>query len=524
VKTDVVVIGGGPNGLTTAALLARRGLETLLVERRDTLGGTALTEEFHPGFRASTVAHTAGPFHAPLARALGLDGSLWIAPEPRLLALGPDGPALALFGEAARTASGLAAASAADAARWPEYHQRVGRTASALRRALTLTPIDLDRPRARDLAPYLGLGWALRRLGRRDGQDLLRFLPMSVADFAAEWFSSPLLRGAIAGCGVRGMLAGPRSAGTTANLLHQAALDGGATPATVLVRGGLGALTQALAGAARRAGAALRTAAEVERLVISDGRVSGVVLAGGEAIETRAVASSADLHRTVLRLVDPAWLDPEDLRRVRHFRLAGMASKVHLALSGLPAFPSAPGLEPETALRGRIHLGADTDTIERAFDEAKYGRIPRRPWLEVTIPTLADPSLAPAGRHVLSAYVQYTPYSLRQGDWDARSGEVLEAALGVLEEHAPGVRGLVLGHNVLTPLDLERTYGLTGGHPSHGETSLDQLFLARPLLGWSRYRAPLAGLYLCGAGTHPGGGVTGLPAANAAREILKDLG
>lgn len=523
-KADVVVIGGGPNGLTAAALLAKAGLKTVLLERRATLGGAAVTEEFHPGFRASTVAHTAGPFRASLVAELGLSGNglAFVEPEPRLFAPLPDGRGLRLYGDPAKTASSIAALSAKDAARWPEFHASSQRMAAVLGRTLTLTPPDLDDPRVRDVFPLLGLGWDLRRLGRKDGQNLLRWGPMAVADFAQEWFETPLLQAVIAARGIHGAFAGPWSAGTTANLLLQAAATGGnGAGATVLVKGGLGALTQSLAAATRRFGAEVRTSAAAQRLSLKDGRVAGVVLDGGEEVEARAVASSADLHQTCLRLLDPAALDPDDLRRVRNFRLTGMASKVNLALAALPTFTAAK--DDLGALQGRIHVGSEIDALERAFDEAKYGGISRRPYLDVTIPSLADPELAPPGKQVMSVYVQYTPYRLKTGDWKARAGEVLEAVLSNLEEYAPGLRKLVLGSQVITPRDLEETYGITGGHPGHGEPSLDQLFVARPLLGWGRYRAPVPGLYLCGAGTHPGGGVTGLPGANAAREIMRDL-
>jgi phytoene dehydrogenase-like protein len=247
------------------------------------------------------------------------------------------------------------------------------------------------------------------------------------------------------------------------------------------------------------------------------------VLAGGEEIPARAVASAADPKHTFLRLLDPAVLDPEDLLRLRHYRQEGMASKVNLALSGLPAFTAVRGEDAVGLLAGRIHIGSEVDDLERAFDDAKYGGISRRPWLDVTIPTLVDPSLAPEGSHVMSVYVQYTPYRLKEGDWPSRREEVGDAVLRLLEEYAPGIGRLVLHRQTLTPVDLERTYGLTGGHPGHGEPALDQLFVARPLLGWGRYRAPVDGLYLCGAGAHPGGGVTGGPGANAAREMLKEL-
>jgi len=523
VKADVVVIGGGPNGLAAAGLLAKGGLEPIVLERREVVGGAAVTEEFHPGFRASTVAHTAGPLRSKLVAALELHrhGLEWTLPEPRVFAPHPDGRGLRLFGDPARSAAEIARFSPKDAARYPEFHAALGRLCAVLGRLLELTPPDIERLDLRDLFPLAGFGWALRRLGREDGQDLMRWGPMAVADFAQEWFETPLLAAVIAARGIQGMMAGPWSAGTTANLLLQAAAgDGNGAGSTVLVKGGLGALTTALASAARGFGAVIRTGAPVERLLQRDGKVAGVVLAGGEEVEARAVASAVDPQRTLLQMLDPATLDPEDVLRIRNFRTSGMASKVNLALSRLPRFEAA---RDDASLHGRIHIGPEIDALERAFDEAKYGGISRRPYLDVTIPTLSDPALAPAGRHVLSVYVQYTPYRLKSGSWPERAGEVAEAVLATLEEYAPGLRGLVVGRQVLTPWHLEATYGTTGGHPSHGEPSLDQLFLARPFLGFGRYRTPVPGLYLCSAGTHPGGGVTGGPGANAAREILRDL-
>jgi phytoene dehydrogenase-like protein len=525
-KADLVVIGAGVNGLTAAALLAKGGLKPVVLERRARVGGAAVTEEFHPGFKASTVAHAAGPFRASLIEELGLarHGLSLIAAEPRVMAPLPDGRSLSLWGDPQRTAAGLTSLSAKDARAWLEFHSNLGRISAVLARALSLTPPDLDEPSFAQAWPFLGIGIDFRRLGRKDGQNLLRWGPMAVADFVQEWFETPLLQAVVAARGIHGAFAGPWSAGTTATLLLQAAMSGGnGAGSTVLVKGGLGALTDALAASARSFGAEIRTGAEVAQIVTREGSACGVVLAGGEEIAARAVVSAVDLPRTFLRMLDPALLDPDDLRRVRNYRIQGMASKVNFALSGLPAFAGQKGTDVSTALRGRIHVGADIDTLERAFDAAKYGEPSPRPYLDITIPSITDPGLCPAGQHVMSVYVQYTPYRLKTGSWKDRSNEVALSTARLLEEHAPGFGALVLGQQVVTPLDLEETYGLTGGHPSHGEPALDQLFVTRPLLGWARYRTPIARLYLCSAGTHPGGGVTGGPGQNAAHEIAKDL-
>jgi phytoene dehydrogenase-like protein len=526
VKTDVVVVGGGHNGLVAAAYLAKAGLNTLVLERRDTLGGAAVTEEFHPGFRVSALAHTAGPLRPSIVRDLDLasHGLETIEPEARLFAPLPDGRALTLWSDVARSAASIRAFSARDAERFADFHRTLTRTADLLSALLDTTPPDLQAPNLRDVWPAAKLAINFRRLGRGDAQSLLRWGPMAVADFAAEWFESEPLRAVIAARGITGMLAGPWSAGTTANLLLRAAADGGhASGSATFVKGGLGALAQALASAARRAGVEVRIDAPVSQIVARDGRAAGVVLRGGEEIEARAIVSAIDPQQTFLRLLDPVLLDPEDLWRLRNYQQKGMAAKVNLALDGLPAFRGLPEGEGTAALSGHIHVGDDIDTLERAFDDAKYGGLSRRPYLDVTIPTLTDPGLAPAGKHVLSAYVQFAPYKLKSGGWDARRDELREVVLKTLEEYAPGLRARVASCQVLTPLDFERTYGLTGGHPSHGEPSLNQLFTMRPLLGFARYRTPVAGLYLCSAGTHPGDGVTGAPGANATREIAQDL-
>jgi phytoene dehydrogenase-like protein len=522
-KADVIVVGGGTNGLVAAALLAKGGRKPLLLERREIVGGAAVTEEFHPGFKSSTVAHVAGPFRASLVGELGL-GLMLAESEPRVLVPLPDGRSLRLWGDPAKTATEIGAFSPDDARRYPEFHACLGRIGEVLSRLLAMTPPDIDEPGIADAWPLLGFGLAFRGLGRKDAQRLLRWGPMAVADFVQEWFSFEPLRAVVAARGIYGMFAGPWSAGTTANLLLQAAASGGnGAGSAVLVRGGMGALTQAIGESARRFGAEVRTGAEVERFTTRDGKVTGVALKGGETIEARAVVSGLDPKRTFLKMLDPALLDPADVRRISNYRVNGMAAKVNLALDDLPAFTALQADGALAALQGRIHIGPEIDYLERAFDDAKHGGMSAKPYLDVTIPTLTDSSLAPAGKHVMSVYVQFTPYRLEDGDWASRRDELGDAVVRTLEEYAPGLASRVLARQVLTPLDLETTYGLTGGHPMHGEPALDQLFVTRPLLGWARYRAPVGGLFLCGAGTHPGGGVTGGPGANAAREVLKDL-
>ncbi len=526
-RYDVLVCGAGPNGLACAALLARGGLRVLVLERRDVLGGTAVTEEFHPGFRASSLWQSAGPLRPSLVKRLDLarHGLATIEPATRALVPLRDGRALRLEADPARAAEAVRTFSPRDAERWPVFDATLRRIARVLGSVLDRTPPDVEQPALRDLLPLLRTGLRLRRLGRDDEQALLRWGPMAVADFAAEWFSCEPLRALVSGRGIFAMQAGPWSAGTTANLLLRHAADDGGTGAgsAVFVKGGLGALSNALASAARAAGAEIRCGASVARFLTRDERACGVVLASGEELEARAVVSALDPKRTFLELLDPVLIDPDDLWRLRNVQQQGVVALVHLALHALPSVRGISAQDAPAALAGHIHIGDDVDTLERAFDASKYGEPSPRPWLQATIPTLTDPELAPAGRHVMSIHAQYAPHKLRAGDWDARRDELGDSVLRTLEEHMPGLARLVVARRVLTPLDLERTYGLTGGHLVHAEMALHQLFTMRPLLGFSRYRAPVAGLYLCGAGTHPGGGVTGASGQNAAREILRDL-
>lgn len=526
---DAVVVGGGHNALVTAAYLAKGGLRTLVLERRDRVGGAADTTELGHGLRVPTLAHTVGRLRPSVHRDLDLKrhGLSLLAPDVRVFAPGPDRRAVVLWGDPARTAEGLRAFSAADADAYPGFDRLVrslGRFLDELGRS---TPPDVKAPGIGDALTGLKLGRTFRGLGKHDSRTILRVLPMAVADFVAEAFESDALRAAVAWRGVRYCSVGPWSAGTAAILLGDAAgNDGGAAGDSVFARGGPGALSTALASAARAAGAEIRTDAEVTAITSRDGRATGVVLASGEEIAARAVVSGLDPKRTLVGLVDPVALGPSLGWRAGNIRTPGVVAKVNLALKKLPVFPAA-GDDAAQLLRGRIVVAPGIDAMERAFDASKYGRASEAPILEATIPSLVDPSLvegARPGAHVMSVIAQYAPYRLRDGEWGSGAEAFGDAVIRSLETVAPGIGKLVTHRQVLTPVDLERDYGLTGGHPLHAEPGLDQFYLWRPLLGHARYRiGGLDGLYLCGSGAHPGGGITGGPGQNAAREILGDV-
>jgi len=528
---DIVIIGAGHNGLVTAFYLARAGFKPLLLERRAVVGGIAITDEFHPGFRCSTLAHSCGPLQPEIFRDMQLErfGLELIRPEPSVFAPAPDGRTLLLYSDPAKSARQIARFSSKDAEKYVEFHRALAQIAGVLGRMLSMTPPSLDHPSAGDLWKLLRIGRRLRGLGKQQMLRLLRWAPMAVADLVGEWFETELLRAVIAARGIFGTAMGPRSAGTTAVLLLRAAADADAAGTAAFPRGGMGALTHAMAAAAGRAGAEIRTGAEVAQILIKGGEVRGVVLAGGEEIPARTVISNADPRHTFLRLMDPLHLDPHFVFKMQHYRCLGTMAKVNLALAGLPLFAALKGAptnhsEARSALAGRIHIGPEVDYLERAFDDSKYGDFSRQPYLDVTIPSISDASLAPAGRHVMSICVQYAPYRLAKCDWQSRRGALGDAVIRTLAAYAPNLPDLVLHRQVITPQDLEETYGLTGGHIFHGELALDQLFTMRPLLGWARYRTPVRGLYLCSSGTHPGLGLTGASGRNAAREILRDLG
>ncbi len=526
---DAIVLGGGHNGLVAAAYLAKAGLRTLVLEKRATLGGTVETRTLDDGSRAPGLFHTVGRLRPAVVRELGLAGhglSL-IAPEVRAFAPQPDGRAVTLWASNERTEAELATWSGVDALAWSGFDRQVRALAAFLAALGEQTPPATAGRGLGDAITALLLGRAFKKLSKLDARNLLRVLPMAVADFVGESFETDAVRATIAARAVQFTGLGAWSMGTTATLLADSAgNDGGGAGQAVFAKGGPGAVSDALAAAARAFGAELRTGSEVVAVTSADGRVTGVALASGEEIAASIVASGLDPKRTLLGLVGPLDLGPHLRWRAGNIRQPGTVARVNLALSALPRFPAAgDGDDEAKRIRGRILVGATgIDDLERAFDAAKYGRISDRLVLEATIPSLVDPSLAAGeGGHVMSVIAQYVPYRLRDGTWDQAARAALgDRVVAALEEVAPGIGSLVTAREVLTPVDLEAEYGLTGGHPYHQEPGLDAWFAWRPLVGWARYRMPVEGLYLVGPGAHPGGGVTGAPAHNAAKEILAD--
>lgn len=492
-KYDVIIVGGGHNGLVAACYLAKGGLKTLVLERREVAGGGA------------ELDHATGPFSSQVIADLNLRLES-ITPKVRVLALSDDGRSLCIYNDdTAATVKEIEKFSAKDAKSYPEFVESFSRIGRVLAPLLSMTPPSIDRPSKGDVWELGKVGLAFRKLGKKDEYRLLRWGPMAVADLVAEWFETELLRATVAARGISGAFAGPWSAGTSLGLLWQSAMDGSAIGPSTTINGGMSALTEALAAAARASGAEIRTSAEVTR--IEDGKV---ILRDGEELEARAVVSNADPRTTFLKLVDPIDLDPNFLLKMRNYRAPGIVAKINLTLSGMPEFR---GVDDEAKLSGRIHIGPEIDYLERAFDASKYGEFSREPYLDITFPS----------PNTMSILVQFAPYKLKEGDWETRHDEFADVVIDQLSKYAPNIRDLIVEGEVITPQDLENTYGLSGGHIHHGEQTLDQFFTFRPLIGWAQYRTPLKRLYLCGAGTHPGGGVTGIPGANAAREIARDF-
>lgn len=546
---DAVIIGAGHNGLVTAAYLGRGGLRVLVVEGREIVGGACVTEEVWPGYRVSTAAYLCGLLQPRIIRDLDLAryGYEILPKDPAFFSPFPDGRSLFVWRDDAQTAAEIARFSARDAGRYGAYEAMLAHLAAFIEPWLLSTPPDVLARRWTDLA---GLGRLAVRAMRLPPGDLvqgIRLATQSARDFLDGWFESEELKSALATDGVIGAPGGPSTPGTAYVLFHHCmGRAAGKAGLWGFVRGGMGGITQALAASARAAGAEIRTGTPVQQVRVQDGRAGGVILTTGEEIASRIVASGADPWRTFLDLVPAEHLDPEFRRDVRSIRMEGVSMKINLALDGLPEFVAAPGRGPGPQHRGTIHIGPSMDYIDRAADDARAGRPSAQPFLELTIPTMYDPALAPPGKHLMSVFVQYTPYTLTpfqpasqtgadpkrttpvgtglaSGDWDALKESYADVVVETIARYAPNIRDIIVHRQVLTPLDLERDFGLSRGDIFHGAMTPDRVFFMRPVPGWAQYRMPIRGLYLCGSGAHPGGGVMGAPGHNAAREILRDF-
>jgi phytoene dehydrogenase-like protein len=521
-KYDSIIIGGGHNGLVAAAYLARGGRKVLVLERRELLGGCAVTEEIWPGYRVSTAAYLTSLLQERIVRELELArfGYQVDAKDPAFFSAFPDGRHFFMWQDRSKTLAEIAKFSRHDAEVYPAYEDQLERLSQVVEGLLLTTPPQFP-PHAVDLVDYLKLAAKMRGLGPRDIVALVKIFTQSAAEFLDEWFQSEEVKVTLATDGVIGANGGPRSPGTAYILLHHCM--GGVAGHRGLwgfVRGGMGTVSEAIAASARAKGVEIRVNAPVAKVVVRNGRARGVVLENGDEIEASTVASNLDPKLTFLRLLDEKDLDDEFVRGIRNFRIEGTSCKINLALNGLPEFTAYPGA-PGPHHKATMHICPSIEYVERAWDDAKYGRASERPLLELTIPTMYDASLAPPGKHIMGIFLQYAPYTLREGTWDDLREPFGDRVISLIEEYAPNIRQIIEHRQVLSPLDLERRFGITGGNIFHGEMSLDQMFVMRPVAGWARYRTPVAGLYLCGSGAHPGGGVMGAPGFNCAREMLK---
>ena len=522
---DAVVVGAGHNGLTAAAYLARAGLSTLVLERRPVVGGACVTEEIAPGCRASTTSYIASMLRPEVIRDLDLPrhGLRMVPCEPALLVPFLDGKAAAWWSDRERTVSELSRLSPADARTFVRVDDELKKLARYLQPFFLEPPPDVHTRGLAGVIEALRVGRRFRGISGSEIARMVSFLTGSLGDFLDRNYESERVKTLFLANNVYGKHGGPYSPGTALGLLFHL-LSGGEHEVQGFyghVIGGMGAITQAMAAACGKAGAVVRTGAAVERIDVSGGRVRGVVLEGGEEIRARTVLSNADPKRTFLGLVDGREL-PDDFRAaVRGIKMDGPCAKVNLVLGEEPRFTAAPG-DATPGQRALFTLVPSLDFAERSYDAAKRGLIPEELWVDCVLASAVDTTLAPPGRHVMTCFVQYVPYRLRTGSWDLERERLGDRVVARIGEYAPNVPGAVVARQVLTPLDLERTYGLTEGNIFHGDLSLEQLFFMRPVPGFAHYRTPVEGLYLCGAGAHPGGGVTGAPGYNAAHRVLRD--
>jgi phytoene dehydrogenase-like protein len=521
---DVIVVGAGHNGLVHAAYLARAGLKVLVLERRHLVGGAAVTEEVFPGFKFSVCSYVVSLLRPEIIRDLDLAREgLEILPLDCSFTPLPDGNSLARWSDSGKTYREIARHSKRDAEIYPTFGKRLSELARFIKPTLDEAPPSLTSLWPSNLSQLLDFGKRAGRLGKDLLMDQARLMSMSAVDFLDRWFECEPLRATLSVSGIIGTFLGVRSPGTAYVLLHHymGEIDGNFR-AWGFSRGGMGAVSEAIAGAARRFGAEIRTQAPVAKFLTSNGQVRGVVLENGDELHARIVSSAMDPRRTFLGMMQPKEL-PDDFRRqIERYKMRGSSGKVNLALDRAPEFSARPGIGPH--LRGDIAIAPNIDYLERAYDQAKYGEPSKRPYCNIVIPSLTDPTLAPPGKHVLSAFVQYAPYDLADDDWDRRREEWADDVVDTIAEYVPGLHDMILHRQALTPLDLEREFGLTEGNIFHGELTPDQLFFLRPAANWTRFRTPLKGLYLCASGAHPGGGVMGAPGRLAALAVLQDSG
>jgi phytoene dehydrogenase-like protein len=522
-RYDAIVVGGGHNGLVTAAYLAKAGKRVLVLERRYQPGGACVTEEVWPRYRVSVASYLSSLLSPKVTADLELEKHEYKvdAKDPAFFSPFRDNRYLFMWQDRNKTLAEIAKFSRHDAEVYPAYEEHLERLSIVVESLLHVTPPVFPPKGVFDLPEYLKLLGKMRGLSAKEIVGLVKIFTQSAAEFLDEWFENEEIKVTLATDGVIGANGGPRSPGTAYILLHHCM--GGVAGHRGLwgfVRGGMGAISNAIAASAKAAGAEIRTDAEVQTIKIENGRARGVVLRSGEEFDAPLIASNLDPKRTFLSLVDERHLDAEFLDQIHKYRCEGTSIKINLAVSALPNFRALPGtLGPQH--RATMHICPDIDYVEKAWDDAKYGRPSKSPLLELTSPTQYDPSLAPAGKHIIGIFLQYAPYRLREGTWDELREPFTRRVLEIIDEYAPGFSGGVEHVQTLTPLDLEREYGLTGGNIFHGEMSIDQMFMLRPVSGWARYRTPIRGLFMCGSGTHPGGGVMGTPGHNAAREMLK---
>ncbi|HXN25324.1 MAG TPA: NAD(P)/FAD-dependent oxidoreductase [Candidatus Dormibacteraeota bacterium] len=519
---DVIVIGGGHNGLVNAAYLARAGKKVIVLERRHVLGGAAVTEEMFPGFKFSVCSYVVSLLRPEIIRDLDLPRhGLEILPLDGTFTPMPSGDYLWRVNDHAKTRRELARHSRVDAEAYDEFGKAMVAMCRFVKPMLAMSPPDPTTLDPRDLRHLYRLGQRFRALSSDEKYNLVKLMTMSAAEFLDQWFETDVLKATMSASGIIGTFLGIRSPGTAYVLLHHymGEIDG-AFRAWGFSRGGTGAISNAIAAAAREAGVEIRTEAPVGKILVKDGRANGVVLQTGEELRGSVVSSSVDPNLTFLKLMEPQELPGDFVEDVRRYKYRGSSGKVNLALDALPDFKCLPG--SRVHLRGAISISPSVDYMERAYDDAKYGQFSRHPYIDVVIPSLTDPSVAPPGKHVLSCFVQYAPYKLADGTWDKKREAFGDAVVNTLAEYAPNLKQIIIGRQVLTPLDLEREFGLTQGNIFQGELSLEQLFFLRPVPGWAKYRTPIENLYLCGSATHPGGGIMGAPGRLASVAILQD--